>query len=264
MKGIVTKILVLVLIASLFGCSGSGNMNKESDPYEGVTVSADINTGKNKAGNTVYDLVCTIANDSDRELMYVKFCIHFLDKDGNELFAFTPAWKGEDHPLKKGETATYEVAFQDEQEAEKISIEVLEIKDTSEVKPLHVPQKGEYLYEALNNEHINNIKNERPTAIHIVIDHMGAQEIADVTDEETLDALISEFVKIKIANETNEFVTDNYNGVGFEFADGSQYYMSLNLNNLETSINGNMHMYELENFGPFWKLCNELADYPED
>ena len=185
MKGIITKILMLVLIASLFGCSGSGNMNKESDPYEGVTVSADINTGKNKAGNTVYDLVCTIANGSDRELMYVKFCIHFLDK-----------------------------------EAEKISIEVLEIKDTSEVKPLHVPQKGEYLYEALNNEHINNIKNERPTAIHIVIDHMGAQEIADVTDEETLDALISEFVKIKIANETNEFVTDNYNGVGFEFADG--------------------------------------------
>ena len=59
-------------------------------------------------------------------------------------------------------------------------------------------------------------------------------------------------------------MTDNYNGVGFEFADGSQYYMSLNLNNLETSINGNMHMYELENFGPFWKLCNELADYPED
>ena len=56
MKGIITKILVLVLIASLFGCSGSGNMNKESDPYEGVTVSADINTGKNKAGNTVYDL----------------------------------------------------------------------------------------------------------------------------------------------------------------------------------------------------------------
>ena len=264
MKGIIAKVLTLMVIASLLGCSIPGNLNDESDPYEGVVVSADINTGKNKAGNTVYDLVCNITNNSDLELMYVKFCIHFLDKGGNELFVFTPAWKAEEHPLKKNETATYEVAFQEEHKAEKISIEILETKDTSEISPQHVPQKGEYLYEALNDEHINNIKNEKPVSMYIQIDHMGAQEVADITDEEKLNRLVEEFVKIKIGDPTDLFVTDNYNGIGFMFADGATYYMSLNMYNLETNINGNMHMYELEDFGPFWTLCDELADFPRE
>ncbi|MBQ6493705.1 MAG: hypothetical protein IJI92_07585 [Erysipelotrichaceae bacterium] len=262
MNKYIWKGIIVIMILSLFGCSSK--LTCESAPLDGVSVNTNVTTEKNKAGNTVYSVVSDILNSSDREIMYVKFCIHFLDKEGNELFTFTPAWEGEDVSLKKGEKATYEVSFQHEEKASKIEVDVLELKDVTDIPTVHVPQKGEYLYEALNSEHMNMIKDEKPVNIYIHIDHMGAAETADVTDEETINELVEAFTKVKVGDETDVFVTDNYNGVRFTFADGTEYYVSFNLTTLELNINGNSHLYELEDFGPFWKLCNELAAYEEE
>ena len=45
-------------------------------------------------------------------------------------------------------------------------------------------------------------------------------------------------------------MTDNYNGVIMEFADGTKTGISLNLTNLELGVNNQWFYYELDNFGP--------------
>ena len=260
-KGII--LVAIMFLSFLTGCSSTLKSNPNTGLND-VDIATSVKTGKNKQGNTVYDVVTTVTNNSDKEIMDVKYRLSFQDKSGNELFSFTFSWNGENKPLLKGEKGTSEVSFQHQEKAEKLAAEIVEVKDSTEMPPLHVPEKGEYLYQALNNEHINNLDKELPVIIEGVIDHMGAQEIAEVLDEETIKELVDEFKLIKIGNETNTFVTDNYNGIRFTFADGSEYYISLNLTTLEIRIYGKEHLYELDNFGPFWNHIKELAEYPTE
>ena len=125
-------------------------------------------------------------------------------------------------------------------------------------------EEGAYLYEALGIEHISSIGEDLPTAVHIVIDHMGMQEIADVTDETQITELVEAFQAVKIGKQSNEFTTDNYNLIGFEFADGTNVSLNLNLKSLEIYRNDQWELYELECFDDLWNLMNDLADFPEE
>ena len=251
MTGVIT-----VMMFSLSGCSKGLSAGSEKD---GISVEVKIDTEKNKPGNTVYHIYSSFRNASDVEVMYIKYKLRFLDDEGEELFVMHPAWQGQDKPLINDETGKDEIHIQDPRKAEKIEVEIVEIKDVKAIAPVHVPVSGEYLYEALNNENLNRIKEVHPVNIKILIDHMGARNIADVSDEETINALVEAFCKVRIKNDGGMWVTDNYNGIEFTFPDGSKYYLSLNLVNLEYSINGVEHIYELEDFEEFWFMCKRLA-----
>ena len=136
---------------------------------------------------------------------------------------------------------------------------ISKINNIEEFPLVHVPEPGEYLYQSIDNEHMKNIKKDLPTNIHIHIDHMGDADVADVNDIETIEQLVELFTNIKILQETNEFVTDNYNWVRFEFEDGSEYILNLNLHTYEIHLPSGYKGYSLENFNEFWEVCNQLA-----
>ena len=73
--------------------------------------------------------------------------------------------------------------------------------------------------------------------------------------------LWSFFCAIKITDEVDEWVTDNYNWISFTWEDGSHTSISLNLCNLEYTIHSTPHTYELENLDAFWTYC---AGYLEE
>jgi hypothetical protein len=251
MTGVIT-----VMMFSLSGCSKGLYAETEKD---GISVEVKIDTEKNKPGNTVYHIYSTFRNASDVEVMYIKYKLRFLDDKGEELFVMHPAWQGQDKPLISDETGKDEIHIQDPRQADRIEVEIVEVKDVKAIAPVHVPAYGEYLYEALNNENLNRIREVHPVNIRILIDHMGARNVADVSDEKTINALVEAFCKVRIGNDGGMWVTDNYNGIEFTFADGSKYYLSLNLVNLEYSVNGVEHVYELEDFKEFWLMCKRLT-----
>lgn len=132
-----------------------------------------------------------------------------------------------------------------------------------ETPSVSLPQKGDYLYQAVNKEYLQNIREEQPVEIILRIDHMGAGEVADITDPDTIQQMVDLFCEIRIGDETQEWVTDNYNGVQFIFADGTKEGISLNLKNLELSVSKEYRMYELVDLDPFWNAMSKFA-VPED
>lgn len=123
-------------------------------------------------------------------------------------------------------------------------------------------QKGSLLYKSLNSEYMENIMTDKPVKIFMLIDHGGDQSVAYLTKEEDIDEFLSVFSKVKIGKETNEVVTDNYNGISFTFSDGEEVSISLNLKSLEIYSNGKYSYYELDKFDKLWKLINSLVEDP--
>lgn len=237
-------------------------LNVKEDTLDGITASIDKIPYKNNKGSIVFYPGVTITNSSDKSIMSVSYDLHVYNKAGEEFHTIHVTWNGQDTPLEKDCSVKQEKGFRLPGEApHSFSVEVTGYNTAEEMPPVHVPQAGEYLYEAVNNSHIAGISGERPVRIRIYIDHGGDAETADVTDSGTIARLADAFVKIKIGTETNTAVTDNYNYVEFEFADGTVYFLSLNLQSLEMNIYEVNHIYELTDFGEFWDLINELADY---
>lgn len=96
------------------------------------------------------------------------------------------------------------------------------------------------------------------SALRVGIDQMGYLREATFTGDDLADA-IDAFKLIQVGEETNEFVTDNYNYIVLEFADGESYTASINLRSLELSTYNNYHIYALENLGTLWAMAEEAA-----
>ncbi|MBR3311791.1 MAG: hypothetical protein IKG15_08250 [Solobacterium sp.] len=256
-------VIFLSSLLLLTGCTaGTPAVKTESD---GILAQTKLSVENKKNGYTVFQLETEFLNTAeDQSLMQISYTILGKDASGNEVFTFHDAWNGQDTPLDPGQTTTASFGFQ--QKTGK-SVKTLEVTiDSSltaeEMPPVHLPQPGEYLYKVHKSDYIRNMKEELPVRINIIIDHMGMQETADITDPETIRQITDAFTKITIDQETEEFVTDNYNSIAFTFGDAAEEYISLNLKNLEYSVYGTEHMYVLGNFGEFWSLINDLADYP--
>ena len=251
---------MFISLLSLMGCSISLK-SKEATVDKGIEISTSVKSEKKgQPGNLVFDCTTNIKNVSDEELTHVYYSIKFYDKDNNEVIVVNPSWYGLNVSLKPGESIKHEFGFQDkDMNAKSVKVEVLEV-DTIKDRPLvHLPEEGKYLYQELNDEHINNLDKELPVKIEGYIDHGGAREVATITDKELIKETVDAFKNITIAKETNEYVTDNYNGVIFTFEDGSEYGISLNLHNLELNISNKIHLYEFNNCGPFWKIIEDNA-----
>ncbi|MBR4461069.1 MAG: hypothetical protein IKS51_00580 [Erysipelotrichaceae bacterium] len=220
----------------------------------------DISAKENRnTGFTLIQLNALITNRSEKELTAVSYELQLLDENGELIKAYHRTYFGEDKSLSLNESVKDYMGFQDKLEKQPASfaLKVTEVKDVEELPLVHLPLPDEFLYQAIGLE---RLENELPIKIYVRIDHMGAEDIAEIEDEETIRKLTDLFCNVKIANETDTFVTDNYNLVIFYFTDGTQKGISLNLYNLEIQ-NGHLgHIYELNDFGPFWKACTELAE----
>ena len=240
--------------------NNSENNNEKITPTENQTVEINPNFEKKyneKTENYVISLTSEIKNTGQENLMEVSYQVDFKDENGNVIKTVSPKWCGEDVPLYPNSTTRHYYGFQDKFDGkEPITTEVKEIKikTDKEIPPIHLPQPREYWYKAINNNYVNNIKENHPTKIKVIIDHMGAQDIFETEDAEKINDLVDAFAKIKIAQETQTWVTDNYNWICFTFSDGTEINLSLNLYNYEMFSYGTTHLYELESLNEFLKL----------
>ena len=262
------KILPVMIISMLLtACAGKKVVYESADAFQKVSASIEtMEVKKNeKTNSTIFHIQTKITNGSDLDLSQVDYQFDCYDRDGNILDTFRFSWYGNDTALLPGTSVTDEKGFQKvlDGEAAKVTVSVTGTKTPEELPLVHLPVTGETMGDALNNEHLRHITEENPVHISIWIDHGGPREIAEISDGKTLKELSDAFAKIRIGNPSETFVTDNYNGVIMEFADGTKTGISLNLTNMELGVNNQWFYYELDNFGPFWQLCNDLAEFPE-
>ena len=218
---------------------------------------------KKKAMESVlYFLKTELSNHSDREIMEIKTGVKFYDEQKNEIFSGWGIYNGQDTPIAPGGTATLEMSGRIEYPEEPSFCEttVLEVYTAEEKPPIHIPQKGELLYLELAEPHMTEITTKLPIQINLWIDCGGEISEAEIKDAETIAEIVDAFSAVRIGDETEESVTDNYNGMLFTFEDGTEIPISLNLKNLEYRVYNGIRIYELENFDTFWTLMNDLTD----
>lgn len=140
-----------------------------------------------------------------------------------------------------------------------LSAEPAGSENKEDLSIIHLPQETELLMNALSDQHMERMKEDYPVKVEIRIDRGGDLSEVTITDKETIRELVEAFSEIRIGKQTWEVVTDNYNGVVFTFSDGTEVSISLNLKNLEFSVNHSFRYYELEEFDEFWNKMVELT-----
>ena len=232
-----------------------------SDSLDGITVEI-LNVRYEKNSVQVVIPSYRIRNESGADLMQVSFEMSFFNKAGDELGTKTVTYLGEE-PILIGETAErddshYVLSFDDK--PEKASVRITGYKTTEEMPPIHVPREGEYLYAALDCENLNNLRDNLPVKITVHVDQMGYGREAVFAEEDALEKAVDAFLKIKVGSDDAPMVTDNYNWFLFEWEDGTQYNVRLNLYALEYNIYGYYHSYYLVDDGEFWNLAAERLE----
>ena len=264
MKQTVMKIsAAIMLMMGGFQRHIRGSAEKEIDGIN-VTVAAEVDYN-DKTESHIIHLTSVIANHSNVSIMNVSYKVQFMDRSGAVRCTVNPTWNGQDTPLKPGESITHEYGFQDKfygNDPVSIRVTITEVLTEEDLPPVHLPLAGEFWYQAINDVYINRIQEDRPVRIQFYIDHMGAREEADITDPEVIDEILGAFLDVRIAQESYTFVTDNYNGILFTFADGTESWISLNLTTYEMFAYRQAHYYDLDHFEALWLLMNEYADFP--
>ncbi|MBO4360289.1 MAG: hypothetical protein J5822_05370 [Eubacteriaceae bacterium] len=270
-----TAILLAIAVMTLTGCASKVDVKtdepKTDEPVgkitQGVTaVLTNITEDHDsKYDYSMMDATVVIKNDSDIGIMSVHGKIFLYDAKGDVMFEYPFSFNGQDTPIAPGEERELSYLFRlpGQGGVKQASVIIIETKDEIELPPKHVPQQGEYLYQAVNNEYINNMGVNRPVKLTVIIDHGGDRSYAVYDSSPELDEMIIRFMKIKIGEESYTFVTDNYNSVVLEFADGTEASVSLNLTDLEVNIYGAMRLFKLTDMGEFWTKATQDAVYPQ-
>ena len=233
---------------------------------DGVTATLDsAKADRNpETGGFTYTLNGTLENNSEEGVMQVVYTIALIDENGEEFRSFALVYDGEDTamaPREKIDISRDDIKWGKQSVPAAVKIGISSVKTEAELPPVHVPTAGEFLYQALGNEKLANIKEEPPVELAFHVDQGGYGRTATFTEGEALDRALQLFCAIQIQGESGEWVTDNYNWIGLTWQDGSYTGISLNLNNLEYSVHSTLHTYALENLEGFWRYC---ADYLEE
>lgn len=259
-------IVMAALISILSGCSNSNlEIKTGSATRDGVTVTLEKATARknNKPAGYIYALSGTIENNTDEGIMKVIYTFSLYDKDGEEFRSFAVVYDGEDKaipPHSKIGFSHDDIKWGPRSVPASVSIGIGSVQTESELPPGHIPQKGERLYEALGDEKLANIMNEPPVELAFHIDQGGYGRTAVFKGGESLDKAVSLFCKIRIGEESGEWVSDNYNWIGLTWKDGSSTYISLNLRNLEYNIYSSQHTYHLDNLDEFWSYASDYLE----
>ena len=237
-----------------------------SATLEGVTVTLENATAvKNqKPEGFTYTFTGTLENNSDEGIMKVIYTFSLIDVNREEYRSFGEVYDGEDTalpPHTKIDFILDDIKWGPQSIPAAVEIGVSSVQTETELPPAHLPQTGEYLYQALGDEKLANIRNEMPVALSFHVDQGGYGRTATFKAGDALDKAVALFCAIQIGEESGEWVTDNYNWIDFEWEDGSHTGISLNLYNLEYYVHSTPHTYELENLDAFWSYC---AGYLEE
>ena len=232
---------------------------------DGVTVALDQARAIRdpKTGSFTYTFAGTLENNTDEGIMQVIYTFALIDENGEEFRSFSEIYDGEDAAMPPHASAAFThdgIKWGKQSVPAAVEIGVSSVKTEAELPPAHVPRKGEYLYQAVDDEKLANIREEKPAELSFHVDQGGYGRTAAFEAGEALDRAVELFCDIRIGEESGEWVTDNYNWIGFTWEDGTHSGVSLNLNNLEYSIHSTLHTYKLENLGAFWDYCAEYLE----
>ena len=233
---------------------------------DGVTVALEKATAvkEQKPERFRYTLAGTLENDSDEGIMQIVYTFSLIDENGEEFRSFSEVYDGEDTalpPQGKIDFCHDDITWGKQSVPAAVRIGISSVKTETELPPAHVPKTGDYLYKTLDDEKLANIREEMPVELTFHVDEGGYGQTAVFKAGDALDEAVRRFCAIQIGEETGEWVTDNYNWIGFTWKDGSHSGISLNLYNLEYAIHSSFHMYKLENLDAFWSYC---AEYLKD
>ncbi|MBQ6493701.1 MAG: hypothetical protein IJI92_07565 [Erysipelotrichaceae bacterium] len=218
-----------------------------SESEGGIQVECNIAHKYNERTDShIFSIVSLLYNSSELKISTVGYAIDFLDEEGNVLYSDPEEYYGFDHALfeKNEHRSGFQKKF--ESEPVKIEIKIKYIKDTDEAPLCHLPLKGEYLYQALNDEHLKNILEDRPVKVIINRGSIAGISQEKITDKEKIDQIVEAFCRITIIGPSATWVTDNDNGLFFEFADGAKAGVRFNMNNLELHIHNRQFCYEVK------------------
>ena len=231
---------------------------------DGITVTLyKASAKRSDSGGFEYSFSGTIENNSEEGIMKVVYTFGLIDDKGEEFRSFGEVYDGEDTSLPPHEKIEFShegIRWGPQSVPAAVRIGISSVKTETQLPPVHIPQPGEYLYEALGDENLAKIKEKPPVEISFHIDQGGYGRTARFSEGEALEKAIELFCAIKIGEESGEWVTDNYNWIGLMWNDGSYSGISLNLNNLEYIIHSTPHTYRLENLDAFWSYASGFLE----
>lgn len=253
-------ILMIMALMILTGITSAQNENDPAGQIQSKVTNAEYKYNE-ITDSVIYQIDTELKNNSNAGIMEIKYRLHFLDKTGEEMETTEGVFNGQDTPLAPGKSTSHYRGgqFKAEGKPKDIRVEVLSVRTEEEMPPIYLPKAGDYVYRVLNDKNLENIKEEPPAAVKLWIDHGGARDEALLETPEEIASFVDAFTKVRILEETNIWVTDNYNGVSMEFSNGDYHWISLNLNNLEYVVYGNWHVYELTDDEDFWQQMYGLT-----
>ena len=255
------------LLLSLAGCGIGGRLAiaQGSATQESVTVTLKKASAQKKLVPASYEYAFsgTIENNSDESVMKVIYTFTLYDKNGEEFRSFGEVYDGVEEgipPHDKIDFSLDGVRWGAQSVPDSVSIGISSVQTETELPPARLPQPGEYLYQALGSENLSAIREHPPKAISLHVDQGGYGRTATFDEGTLLDEAVELFCAIKIGEETDRWVTDNYNWIRLTWEDGTETYISLNLYSLEVIAHSSPHMYALEHLDAFWSFAAEYLE----
>lgn len=234
---------------------------------DGVTLTLERASAVKDQNGFTYKLAGSLENNSDEGISQVIYTIALIDEAGEEFRSFGLVYDGEDGVLPPHGSIEFDhddISWGKQSVPAAVRVEISTVMTETELPPARLPRTGEFLYQALGNEKLANIQAEPPVELSFHVDQGGYGRTATFKEGEALDRALELFRAIRIGEETNEWVSDNYNWIWLTWEDGSQLYISLNLSNLEYYVHSTPHMYELDQLGAFWSYCEDYLEEDSD
>ena len=268
----ISSAVVVLAFALLFlllpGCGAGSRLaiDNGSASNGGVTVTLKTASARRMTNPDRYEYSFsgTIENNSDEGIMKVVYSFALYDRNGGKYRSFAEVYDGVDRAIPPHSAVPFShegIRWGAQSVPASVSIGIGSVLTETELPPAKIPQPGEYLYQALGNEKLADIRENPPAALSFHVDQGGYGRTAVFSGGEALSTAVRLFCNIKIGEETEEWVTDNYNWIGLTWEDGSETCISLNLRSLEYSIHSSPHTFALENLNEFWSYA---ADYLEE
>ena len=252
-----------MLLETLVSGDPSLEISNESEERDGVTVTLLGATAvrKTKPDRFEYSFRGTIENNTDEGIMKVIYSFSLYDEEGEEFRSFALVYDGVTEAIPPHTTIEFShdgIKWGAQSVPSAVAIGLGSVQTETELPPVHLPETGDALYEALGDERLAKIREEPPVEMSFHIDQGGYGRTAVFGPGEELQKAVELFCEIRIGEETGEWVTDNYNWIGFTWEDGSRTFISLNLYNLEFFAHSTSFMYRLQNLGEFWAYAEEF------
>ena len=258
MKKAVVLILALLLSIAvlLTGVTAYAEDSAETDAADGISLELLGMSFEGKITRFVKPEV-RIRNQTGKDIMTVFYEMTFYDSDGAEL-GTNLMFYATDYPLPDGGSVVQKdsrFVLKFSETPDHAEIRARSYKTTEEIPVIHVPEEGEYLYEALACENLNSLPELPPQRITVNVDRMGFEQRAVFEAGNGLEEAVEAFLKIRVGEAGAPMVTDNYNWFRFEWEDGTSYMIRLNLYYLEYRTNTYTYSFYLEDSEDFWKLA---------